>query len=114
MAFEELKKDLAAADTDVRSYIDNSEEYLKLRIFKVLMSVVTSSAKLVLVGAITLLAILILSLAASYAIGAALDNTSYGFLIMGVCYLVIALICYFLRDRLNRPLLRKFSEYYFD
>lgn len=114
MAFEDLKKDLTETDADVRSYLRNSEEYYKLKIFKVLMGMVTASAQMILVGAVALLALLMLSLAVSLVIGEVLDSFYYGFVIVGVVYAFIAAICYLLRDRLNGPLLRKFSKHYFD
>ena len=114
MAFEDLKRDLTETDADVRSYLRNSEEYYKLKIFRVLMGMVTISIQLILVGAIALLALLMLSLAVSLVIGEVLNSFHYGFVIVGMVYVFIAVICYLLRDRLNGPLLRKFSKHYFD
>jgi ABC-type multidrug transport system fused ATPase/permease subunit len=114
MALKELKRDLTEADVDVRSYLENSEEYFKLKIFKALMRAVTAFSHVMLIGAIGLLALILLSLAASYAIGNVMDNTYQGFIVVGLIYVVIALLCYFFRDKLDRPLLRKFSKYYFD
>jgi len=114
MALKELKRDLTEADVDVRSYLENSEEYFKLKIFKALMRAVTAFSHVMLIGAIVLLALFLLSLAASYAIGNAMDNTYQGFIVVGLFYVVVALLCYFFRDILDRPLLRKFSKYYFD
>ncbi len=114
MAFEELKKDLLDADVNVRSYVKNSDEYVRLKIFKVLIRSITSIAHLLLIGSILLISILLLSFAASYGIGQALNNIYYGFLIVGLCYLLIALLCYFMRDKLNKPLIKRFSNYYFE
>jgi len=114
MSFEEMKKDLMEADADIRSYLENSEEYIRLKIFKVLMGMITSVAQFIMVGALTLFALFILSLAASFAIGEALESTYYGFIIIGSVYVVIAILCYIFRKRLNGPLLRKFSKHYFD
>ncbi|WP_297763434.1 hypothetical protein [uncultured Muriicola sp.] len=114
MSFEEMKKDLMEADTDIRSYLENSEEYIRLKIFKVLMGLITSGAQFMLVGALALLALFILSFAASFAIGEALESTYYGFIIIGSAYVVVATLCYVFRERLNGPLLRKFSKQYFD
>lgn len=114
MAFEELSRDLMEANADMRSYLQSSEEHLKLKAFKVSMKAITSIAQTLLVGAVALLALFVLSLAASYGIGQALDNIFYGFLIVGSFYVLLGIICYLLRERLNAPLLRKFSEFYFD
>lgn len=114
MVFENLKKDLAEADADVRSYLENSEEYFKLKSFKIFMRAVTVTVKTALIGSIGAIALFILSLAACYGIGEALGNTSQGFLIVGLFYVLLGIICYILRDKLNAPLLKKFSEIYFD
>jgi len=114
MALKELKRDLTEADVDVRSYLENSEEYFKLKIFKVLMRAVTVFTHIMLIGAIALLALFLLSLAASYAIGNAMDNIYQGFIVVGLFYVIVALLCYFFRDKLDRPLLRRFSNYYFE
>ncbi len=102
------------ADSDIRSYLENSEAYFKLKIFKALMRAVTSFTHVVVVGAIAFLAVFFLSLGVSYSIGQALENTFYGFAIVGGFYVVVAILCYVFRQRLDSPLLRRFSKYYFE
>ena len=102
------------ADVDIRSYLENSEEYFKLRIFKALMRAVTSFTHILLVGAIVFLALFFLSWALSKGISTALGNDYYGFIIVGGSYVIIAILCYLFREKLDRPLLRKFSKYYFE
>lgn len=114
MAFHELKKDLMEADANMRSYLEHSEEYARLKAFKVLMRMITESAQVLLVGALAFLALLFLSLSASYALGKALNDTFYGFLIIGGAYVIVGLLGYFFRHWLEKPLLRKFSKHYFD
>lgn len=114
MAFEELKENLSEVDSNVRSYIESNIEYYQLKSFKILMKSITSLTKMVMIGAIVLLVILFLSFAASYSIGEALDNTAYGFLIVGFFFILVGLIIYFLRHKVEKPLLNKFSKYYFD
>ncbi|MGB5462032.1 MAG: hypothetical protein WBM92_01580 [Aureibaculum sp.] len=74
----------------------------------------TTFAKILLIGSILFLALLLFSLAVSYGIGQALDNTFYGFLIVGVFYLVLCFIAYLLRDKLDKPIIKMFSKYYYD
>jgi Zn-dependent protease with chaperone function len=114
MVFDELKENLLEADINARSYVENTEEYFKLKGFKALMKGITYMARVVFIGALALLALLMLSLAGSLGLGQLLDNTIYGFLIVGLIYVLIAIIVYVFRDRINKPLLRIFSEYYFD
>ncbi len=114
MAFEELKMDLKEADADLRSYLEHSEEYLKLKVFKMFMVSVTSAAQALLIGALALLALFLLSFAASYALGGLWNNNFLGFLAIGLLYMVLAIACYLFREKLNSPIIRRFSKHYFD
>ncbi len=114
MAFEELKENLSEADANARAFVEHSKEYYQLKTFKVLMKGVTSLIKMLLLGSIALLALFILSFAAAFGIGQALENTFYGFLCVGLFYILIGIVVYALKDKLNKPLLEKFSEFYFE
>lgn len=114
MAFDNLKENLKDVDTNVRSYIANNQEYYHLKTFKILMKGITSLSKMLLIGAVVFLALFSISLAASYAIGQALDNMIYGFAIVGVFFIILGFIVYLFKDRLDKPLLKMFSNYYFD
>ena len=103
-----------AAEADVRSYLDNSEEYLKLKIFKIIMGMVTAAAQLILIGAISFLALFIISFAGAVALGNSLQDETLGFLIVGLFYVIVTVVCYVFRAKLNKPLLLKFSKNYFD
>ncbi|NNE02152.1 MAG: hypothetical protein HKN52_03215, partial [Eudoraea sp.] len=61
-----------------------------------------------------LLALLLLSLAASLALGTIVDNTMYGFVIMGLVYVLLGIVLYIFRDKIHRPILRMFSKKFFD
>ncbi len=114
MAFDELKQDLMEANADIKSYLEYSEEYLKLKAFKLVMVVLTSFTRAFLVGAVAMVALLFLSTAASLALGAAMQNTIYGFLLVGLFYAIVAVVLLVFRARLDRPILRKFSKHFFE
>lgn len=114
MALEEIRENLAEVDSDIRSYIENTGEYYKLQGFKIGMRSITSFAKMLMLGSIVLLALFMLSFAAAYGIGLWLENTFLGFLFVGLFYILIGIIFYLYRNLLDRLMLRKFSEYYFD
>ncbi|MBT8179238.1 MAG: hypothetical protein KJO94_04290 [Eudoraea sp.] len=114
MAFEELKHDFSEIDKEVTAYVEHSLEYAKLKSFKISMVLVTYFAKVILVGSFAFLTLLFLSVAASLALGEAFDNYFYGFLSVGLVYFILAIIGYALKDKLNKPILRIFSKYYFD
>ncbi len=114
MAFEEIKNNFAEADASIRSYLDSSKDYYKLKGFKFMMQGVAAFSKILLLGMAAMLTLFFLSLAASYGIGQLLNNTFMGFLIVGLFYLLVGAVFYMLRNRLDKPLLQKFSEFYFD
>lgn len=113
MALDELKRDLIEAEADVRSYIDHSEEYLKLKIFKVLMHYLTVSVQSLLIGIGSVFALLFLSFAICLALSEALNSYYGGFIIVGGFYTIVGILLYIFREKLNRPILKKFSKYYF-
>ena len=114
MAFDELKENYSDAEETARSFIETSRQFYKLKGFKVLMKGVMVFVKIASVGIALTLALLFLSISAAFWIGSELDNTAYGFLAVGGFYILIGLIMYLLRHSLRKPLLRKFSEFYFD
>lgn len=114
MAFEELKENFADAEATARSYIESSRQFYKLKGFKVLMKAVIVFAKIASVAITAILALLFLSVSAAFWIGSELENTSQGFLMVGAFYILLGILFYLLRNRLSKPLLKKFSEFYFD
>lgn len=114
MALEEIREHLSEVDSDIRSYLENTGEYYKLQGFRIGMRSITSFAKMLMLGGVALLALFMLSFAAAYGIGLWLENTFLGFLFVGLFYILIGIIFYLYRNLLDRLMLRKFSEYYFD
>jgi hypothetical protein len=114
MALNELKYNISEIDEHIHSYVEESVEYAKLKSFKLSMVIVTYFAKLFFIGIIGLLALLLLSLAASLALGSMLDNTIYGFLIVGGVYVLFGIGFFIFRDSINKPILRAFSTYFFE
>ncbi|NND04942.1 MAG: hypothetical protein HKN87_01060 [Saprospiraceae bacterium] len=114
MAFEEVKQDLMKAEADARSYLENSEEYLQLKVLNILMTYVTNFAQILLVGSSIVLALFILSIGASLAINQEMDSHYLGFIIVGGIHTLTAVLCYFFGERLNGTVIRTFSKNYFD
>lgn len=114
MAFDEVKENFSEAEDSARSYIKSSREFYKLKGFKVLMKALMVFVKIASVGIMVMMALLFLSISAAFWIGTELNKTSLGFLIVGGFYLLVGLGIYFFREALRKPLLKKFSEFYFD
>ena len=114
MAFEELKNDLMGLKTEVGSYIEHSDEYYRLKIFKVLSKNITGLLKFILIGVSSLFALLFVSFAACLWLSEVLNSYSSGFILVAGFYILIAILLYLFREQLNRPVLKKLSKYYFD
>lgn len=114
MSLFDIKEHIAEAEESARSYVDSSLQYYRLKSFKSMMQGITVTAKVLLIGTMAVMALLLLSIAASFWIGDLLDSNAKGFLVVGGFYILIGLFIYFFRRRLESPLLRKFSEFYFD
>lgn len=114
MAFEELKSDLSDTQRAARDYIENTADYYKLRTFKFVMKAAIALTLVLFLGTIGLLALFFLSVAAAVAIGDYLDNFTHGLLVVGGFYVVVGLLAYMFRTRLEAPVLKTFSKYYFE
>lgn len=108
------KEALNNAVGEVQTYLDTTKDYLRLHAFKMAMHLVTSLGKIMLVGLFALLALLFLSYSAALGLGDWMGNTAYGFLAVGAVYLLVFVLAYLLRSRIEGPLLRHFSHLYFD
>lgn len=108
------KEALHNALGEVQTYLETTKDYLKLQVFKMAMHLVTTLGKILLVGLFALLGLLFLSYSAALSLGDWMGNTSYGFLTVGVAYVLIFAVAYVLRDRIEAPLLRHFSKLYFE
>jgi len=114
MAFDELKESFVEAEASAKSYVESSRQFYKLKGFKVLMKAVMVFAKTASVGVILLMALFFLSTSAAYWLGTELESIAKGFLFVGLFYILFGIILYLMRHKLRKPLLKKFSEIYFD
>ena len=99
--------------TSVEALLENQAAYYKLWSFKVGMKSLTLLIQMTLFTLFGLMALLFLSTAAAFALGEALGSTTRGFLITGGFYLLLLVAAYLLRDHINRPILRRFSDIFF-
>lgn len=111
MAFEEIKENAEDLKKQAKELIDINIRYYKLWGFKILMKSTTLMLKMFLLAIMLLIVTIFFSIALALGIGYALDNFAYGFLIVGGIYLVIAIIVYYVQDKIIEGLiLSKFSR----
>ncbi len=114
MAFGEIKEQIDHVEDGVRSYVKNSLDFYRLQSFRSMMKGITMATKVLLIGGIASIAILFLSLSAAFWFGNMLGNTAQGFLIVGGFYVLIGIIVFLLKSKIEKPLLKEFSKFYFD
>lgn len=115
MAFEELKEHTENIQDQAKAYLESSLAYYKLWGFKVAMKSTTMIFKFTLIFLCFAMVLLFCSLAAAFAIGQALGNYAFGFLIVGGFYLLAAVFLFLIKEKfVEGAILEKFSEIFFN
>jgi ABC-type multidrug transport system fused ATPase/permease subunit len=111
MAFEEIKENAEDLKQEVKKLIDANLKYYKLWGFKIVMKSTTMMLKLFLLAVMLMIVTIFFSIAAALGIGYLLDNFAYGFLIIGFVYLILAIVVYYVQDKIvEGPMLSRFSK----
>ena len=114
MAFDKIKEGLSESESAVRDYVDATAEQFKLQTFRFAMKLVVNSVKTLVLGLFLLLTFFFLSMALGFFLNTMWQSDFLGFLAIGLFYMIIGIIVYLLRSRLERPILRSVSKYYFE
>jgi hypothetical protein len=111
MAFEEIKENAEDLKQEFQNLIDTNVRYYKLWGFKILMKSTTMMLKLFLLAIMLMIVTVFFSIALALGIGYWLDNFAYGFLIVGLIYLILAIVVYYVQDKIvEGPMLSRFSR----
>jgi tellurite resistance protein TehA-like permease len=112
--FESLNNTADKATETAERYVKNSKGYVKLKIFQQLAISLSLATKFAIIGGMVSLGLIFVSIAGALAIGKQLDNVPLGFVIIGLLFLVFALIIYTLRKKINKKIIKELSEKFFD
>ena len=96
------------------TYYRKTLEYYKLKIFQQLTQTIGLFCKLMLIGSLTFLGIIFLSVSGTIALSNLLNNTILACLIIGAVLFCFALIIYVLRSKIDTYIITKSSENFFD
>lgn len=114
MAFEEVKENAEELKNEAKKLIDTSIRYYKLWGFKLLMQSTAMMLKLFLLATMLVIVTVFFSIALALGIGYWLDNFAYGFLLVGLLYLALAIVVYYTQNKIvEKPLLVTFSKMLF-
>ena len=115
MAFEEIKENTENIQDQLQSYFESNFAYYKLKGFKLVTKSITAIIKLTLFLFCFFMVLLFCSIALAFAIGNYFNSDPYGFAIVGGVYLFFIVLLFFLKDKIiERPVLQKFSEIFFN
>jgi succinate-acetate transporter protein len=108
-----IKQNAEAIHDNVNDLIAKQAEYYKLWTFKVGMKSITLLIHAFLLILFITLVVLFISIAAALQLGDYLNSNAQGFLIVSAFYLLMYILVYLLRDKINKPILEKFSQIFF-
>jgi hypothetical protein len=112
---EELKENVDNIQENTKAYIETSLAYYKLWGFKVAMKSTTLMVKFFLIAFCLMIVLLFISIAGAFVFGELLNSYPLGFLSVAGIYLVLAILLFFVKDRIvEGPILIKFSEIFFN
>ena len=112
---EELKENVDNIQENTKAYIETSLAYYKLWGFKVAMNSTTLMVKFFLIAFCLMIVLLFISIAGAFVFGEMLNSYPLGFLSVAGIYLVLAILLFFVKDRIvEGPILTKFSEIFFN
>lgn len=112
--FRKMKENLHQIQAETKEYVDANLAYYKLWLFKVITKSASSVFKLLLIGLSLAMLLVFFSIAAALAIGYALDNLVYGFLIIAGVYLLLTIILFNLKDKIEQPIIKKLSDIFYN
>jgi len=112
--FESINESTKAAAISGENYLKNSEEYIKLKIFQQLSMSFSLLIKLCIIGGLIFLGIVFLAVAGTLALGEWIGSLMLGVILVGVILLLLAMVVYSFRKRIDTIIVKKMSKSYFD
>ena len=112
--FDSISEVSDKAQDSGERYAKASKAYYKLKVFKVITKSSSKLTKILVIGGLFFLASLFILIAGTIWLANTLQNFSLAFLIVGSILLIIGVIAYLIRKSIDRLIIRKVSEDFFD
>lgn len=112
--FESLNETSNKAKHIGERYLESSHQYVRLKIFQQVTVSMSLLGKILLIGSVLFIAFLFFAISLAIAIGYWLNNMVWGTLIVGGLFLLLAVIIYLLRHRIDNKFIEKMSHNFFD
>lgn len=111
MAFRAITDSINQTGNKIQEYVETMAEYFKLRLFKSAMKFSTALVNMLVIGFISFLFLIFISIGGALYLSAVIGNPFAGFLIVAGFYLlVLLLVLIYGKAFIERKMLFKFSD----
>ena len=101
--------------TDIgERYIKTSHQYLKLKIFQQLTFTMSLAAKALLIGSLLFVGMIFCSIALAIGLGNEFDSLALGCLSVSAIYIVLAILIYIMRGKINKVIIKQIGKNFFN
>tara|TARA_R110002049_G_scaffold90303_4_gene226516 strand:- start:2299 stop:2661 length:363 start_codon:yes stop_codon:yes gene_type:complete len=97
-----------------KRYLKTSYKYYKLKIFQQLSISVSLVVKALIIGGLVLMCILLFAIALALFIGETTTNYPLGFLVVGIIFLLLSVMAYYLKNSVNKIIVKILSKKFFN
>ncbi|WP_299226282.1 hypothetical protein [uncultured Psychroserpens sp.] len=111
---ESLNNTTNKATDTAEKYLKTSQQFIKLKVFQQLTISLSLIIKLAIIGGLAALALIFIAVSGAIAIGEALNNLPIGYLIVGVIFLLLSCVVYFIRTLIDKKIIKAMSNKFFD
>lgn len=111
--FDALDQTTDKAISKSEEFIRNTEAYYELKLFQVLSISLSMVVKFTLIGALGLIALMLLAVALASGIGNTLENEVLGYVLTAVFFGLLGVLVYANRKRIENKIIKKLSQSFF-
>lgn len=108
--FDSLDHTTDKAIQNGEDFLKTSEAYYELKLFQVLSVSLSLIVKFTIVASLSLIAIVLLSVAAAIGLGHALNNLVLGYIFVALFFVVLAVFVYTKRRKVERKVIKSLSS----
>ncbi|MGJ8745475.1 hypothetical protein [Polaribacter sp.] len=112
--FDNLRESADKGTDAGKEFVSKSFEHARLKVFQVSAITLSMIVKFLIIGSLAVLGFIFLAISLAITLGKYLQNVSLGYLYVGLMILLFSLVFYFFRKILDRKIIAKLSEIFFD
>ena len=111
--FDSIDQTTDNAITKSEEFIRNSEAYYELKVFQIVTSSLSVLIKSVMIGILSLIALMLLALALANYLETVFESTILGYVVTASLFILLALIVYGFRRNIENGVIKALSKKFF-